>query len=73
MHTFTSVGLSPDKGGGASTTGKHSQSVRQSSLVAQLTKQIQPPSRAAQEEPFGHMPELPHETVQTLPGNRGPV
>jgi hypothetical protein len=73
MHTFTSVGLSPDKGGGASTTGKHSQSVRQSSLAVQLTRQIHPLSRAAHEEPCGHIPELPHEIVQTFPGNRGPV
>lgn len=39
---LTKLGLSPDWGGGASTTSSHSQPVRQSSLVEQSTRQIHP-------------------------------
>lgn len=70
---LTKLGLSPDWGGGASTTSSHSQPVRQSSLVEQSTRQIHPEPRPAQDEPRGHMEELPHEIVHTPPGNRAPV
>jgi len=56
----------------ASTTDSQDHCSRQSLVSVQLTRQIQPVSSSAQDEPDGQLLELPHDTVQTLPGNASP-
>jgi hypothetical protein len=56
----------------ASTTDSQDHCSRQSLVSVQLTRQIQPDSSSAQEEPDGQLLELPQDKVQTLPGNAAP-
>ena len=54
----------------ASVTGSHAYEVLQSPEFTQFTRQTQPLVSSAQEDPWGHIPELPQERVQMPSGNR---
>lgn len=56
----------------ASVTGEQSYPVLQSAVLAQFTRQTQPLSSSAQEDPWGQFPELPQESVQIPSGKRIP-
>ena len=56
----------------ASMTGSQDHCSRQSAVSMQLTRQTQPLSSSAQDEPEGQLLEPPHESVQILPGNASP-
>lgn len=53
----------------AAVTGEQSYPVLQSEVFAQFTRQTQPLSSSAQEDPWGQFPELPQESVQMPSGN----
>jgi hypothetical protein len=54
----------------ASVTCSQTYPDRQSGVSAQLTRHTQPVSSSPQEEPDGHWPELPQDTVHVPSGNR---
>lgn len=57
----------------ASMMGSQDHCSRQSVVATQSTRQIQPVSSSAHDEPDGQLFELPHERVQRLPGNASPA